>query len=55
MDYAGEMQAEAPDAVPKKRRIVRPAAWVWALGSLATAAALVLAFWLGAGQRASRG
>ncbi len=48
MDYAGEMQAEAPDAKPEKGRVIRPAAWVWALGSLATAAALVLAFWLGA-------
>lgn len=47
MEYAGEMQSEAPDAPLASPRIVRPAAWVWTLGSLATAAALVLAFWVG--------
>jgi hypothetical protein len=47
MQYAGEMQAEAPDAPMGKGRIIRPAAWVWAIGSLAAAASIVLAFWLG--------
>jgi ferric-dicitrate binding protein FerR (iron transport regulator) len=47
MQYAGEMQAEAPDAPVLQSRVSRPAAWVWALGSLAAAAAIVLAFWLG--------
>ena len=47
MEYAGEMQAEAPDAPAAPVRIVRPAAWVWAIGSLAAAAAIVLAFWIG--------
>jgi ferric-dicitrate binding protein FerR (iron transport regulator) len=52
IDYAGEMQSEAPDAPLEEARIVRPAAWWWTLGSLAAAAAIVLAFWLGgAGQR----
>ena len=44
-DYAGEMQADAPD-LPAKR-IVRVPAWAWTLGSLAAAACVVLAFWLG--------
>jgi hypothetical protein len=44
MQYAGEMQTEAPDAPMRKGRIIRPAAWVWALGSLAAAASIVLAF-----------
>ena len=47
MDYASEMQAEAPDARPTSPRIARPAAWIWTIGSLAAAAVLVLAFWLG--------
>jgi len=47
MQYAGEMQAEAPDLSTAPSRIVRPAAWIWSLGSLAAAAAIVLAFWLG--------
>jgi ferric-dicitrate binding protein FerR (iron transport regulator) len=46
MDYAGEMQAEAPDAPLESARVVRPAAWVWLAGSLAAAAAVVLAFWI---------
>jgi len=53
MDYAGEMQAEAPDAPPGSGRVIRPATWVWALGSLAAAAVVVLAFWLGAAQQLS--
>ncbi len=44
-DYANEMQAEAPDLSTK---VVRPAAWQWTIGTLAAAAALVLAFWFGA-------
>jgi len=47
MEYAGDMQAEAPDAPVKSRRIIRPAAWMWGIGSLAAAAAIVLAFWIG--------
>ena len=47
MQYAGEMQADAPDILPGRSRVVRPAAWIWSLGSLAAAAAIVLAFWLG--------
>lgn len=47
MQYAGEMQAEAPDIPAPEPRVVRPAAWVWTLGSLAAAAAIMLAFWLG--------
>jgi len=47
MEYAGEMQADAPDFPAAESRVVRPASWVWTLGSLATAAAIVLAFWLG--------
>ncbi len=44
-EYAGEMQAEAPDGVPANER---PAtAMNWTLGGLAAAAAVVLAFWLG--------
>ncbi len=43
-DYAGEMQAEAPDA---PARILRPALWQWGLGALAAAASVMLAFWLG--------
>ena len=43
-DYASEMQSEAPDALTK---IVRPAAWRWAIGTLAAAAAVALAFWFG--------
>jgi ferric-dicitrate binding protein FerR (iron transport regulator) len=46
-DYAGEMQADAPDA-PAPARVVRIPAWVWTLGSLAAAACIVAAFWLGA-------
>ncbi|MEP6673048.1 MAG: LamG-like jellyroll fold domain-containing protein [Chthoniobacter sp.] len=47
MQYAGEMQAEAPDLPAGKSRIVHSAAWIWSLGSLAAAASIVLAFWLG--------
>ncbi|MEZ0254443.1 MAG: LamG-like jellyroll fold domain-containing protein [Chthoniobacter sp.] len=47
MQYAGEMQAEAPDIPAPQANVVRPAAWIWTLGSLAAAAAIVLAFWLG--------
>jgi len=47
MQYAGEMQADAPDIPAVSSRVVRPAAWIWTLGSLAAAAAVVLAFWLG--------
>ena len=47
IDYASEMQTEAPDARPTPPRVVRPAAWIWTIGSLAAAAVLVLAFWLG--------
>jgi ferric-dicitrate binding protein FerR (iron transport regulator) len=42
-DYANEMQAEAPDL---ESRIVRPAMWRWAIGALAAAAAVALAFWI---------
>lgn len=47
MQYAGEMQAEAPDIPAPQTSVVRPASWIWTLGSLAAAAAIVLAFWLG--------
>jgi ferric-dicitrate binding protein FerR (iron transport regulator) len=45
LDYAGEMQADAPD-LPAKR-VVRVPAWAWTVGSLAAAACVALAFWLG--------
>ena len=48
-DYAGEMQADAPDL--SARRIVRVPAWAWTLGSLAAAACVVLAFWLGGAEQ----
>lgn len=56
MQYAGEMQADAPDIPLAESRVVRPAAWIWKLGSLAAAAAIVLAFWLGwtSDRRAAR-
>ena len=41
-EYAGEMQMDAP--IPANER---PAAMRWALGALAAAAVVVLAFWLG--------
>ncbi len=44
--YASEVQSEAPAPVLKSK-IVRPAAWRWAIGTLAAAAAVVLAFRLG--------
>jgi ferric-dicitrate binding protein FerR (iron transport regulator) len=47
MQYAGEMQADAPDLPAARGRVIRPAAWIWALGSLAAAASIVFAFWLG--------
>jgi hypothetical protein len=47
MQYAGEMQADAPDIPSVQSRVVRPAAWIWTLGSLAAAASIVLAFWFG--------
>jgi len=48
-DYAGEMQAEAPDLTSKHaaQHVVRVPAWAWTAGSLAAAACLALAFWLG--------
>lgn len=51
MDYAGEMQSEAPDAPVEEARIVRPAAFWWTFGSLAAAAAIALAFWLGGAEQ----
>ena len=48
-DYAGEMQADAPDR--PARRIVRVPAWAWAVGSLAAAACVALAFWLGGSEK----
>ena len=48
-DYAGEMQSDAPDVAAK--RIVRVPAWVWTAGSLAAAACVALAFWLGGADR----
>jgi ferric-dicitrate binding protein FerR (iron transport regulator) len=52
-DYANEMQAEAPDLAT---RIVRPASWKWAIGTLAAAASVALAFWFGMKEPdASRG
>ena len=51
MDYAGEMQSEAPDAPQEEARIIHPAAWWWTLGSLAAAAAVALAFWLGGAEQ----
>ncbi len=48
-DYAGEMQADAPDL--PARRIVRVPAWAWTLGSLAAAACVALAFWLGGSEQ----
>jgi ferric-dicitrate binding protein FerR (iron transport regulator) len=47
MQYAGEMQSDAPDIPAIQSRVVRLPAWVWTFGSLAAAAAIVLAFWLG--------
>ena len=47
MQYAGEMQTEAADAPIVPGRVVRPAVWIWALGSLAAAAAIIFAFWMG--------
>ena len=51
IDYAGEMQAEAPDAPRENAHVIRPAAWIWTFGSLAAAAAIVLAFWLGGAEQ----
>ena len=48
-DYAGEMQAEAPDL--PTRRVLRVPAWAWTLGSLAAAAGVVLAFWLAGAEK----
>lgn len=48
-DYAGEMQADAPDA--PKRRIVRVPAWAWTAGALAAAACVALAFWFGGAEK----
>jgi ferric-dicitrate binding protein FerR (iron transport regulator) len=47
MQYAGEMQAEPADVPVIPQHVIRPPAWIWTLGSLAAAAAIVLAFWLG--------
>ena len=44
-DYAGEMQGDAPEVAVQ--RIVRVPKWVWTAGSLAAAACVALAFWLG--------
>ena len=44
-DYAGEMQADAPEVSPK--RVVHVPAWMWTAGSLAAAACVVFALWLG--------
>ena len=44
-DYAGEMQADAPEVSPK--RVVHVPAWFWTAGSLAAAACVVLALWFG--------
>ena len=46
-EYAGEMQSEAPDAPLEFAAQERPARTRWALGGLAAAAAVALAFWLG--------
>ena len=43
--YASEMQADAPEVSAK--RVVQVPAWVWTVGSLAAAACVVLALWLG--------
>ena len=45
-DYAGELQSDEPE------RVVRVPAWRWLVGSLAAAAAVVLAFWMVEKQRA---
>ncbi len=45
-DYAGELQSDEPE------RVVRVPAWRWVVGSLAAAAAVVLAFWMVDKQRA---
>jgi ferric-dicitrate binding protein FerR (iron transport regulator) len=47
MQYAGEMQTEPADAPLVTPHVVRPPNWIWTLGSLAAAAAIVLAFWMG--------
>jgi ferric-dicitrate binding protein FerR (iron transport regulator) len=47
MQYAGEMQTEAADAPIVTSRVIRPPSWIWTLSSLAAAAAIVLAFWMG--------
>lgn len=46
-DYAGEMQSDEPEPIAPLQRIVRMPAWRWAIGSLAAAAVVVLAFWIG--------
>ena len=48
-DYAGEMQSDAPDVAAG--RVVRVPAWVWTVGSLAAAACVAVAFWLGAAAK----
>ncbi len=50
-EYASEMQAEEPDAVTQSSRVVRPAAWIWGLGSFAAAASVALLIWFGLGGR----
>ncbi len=49
-DYAAEMQSEAPDA-PFRALAERSAVVWWGLGSLAAAAAIALAFWLGGSEK----
>lgn len=44
--YASEVQSEVPAPVMESK-IVRPAVWRWAIGTLAAAASVVLAFRLG--------
>ena len=51
-EYAGEMQAEAPDLPANERPAT---ALRWTIGALAAAAAVVLAFWLGGLLKNDRG
>ncbi|HYR59564.1 MAG TPA: FecR domain-containing protein, partial [Chthoniobacteraceae bacterium] len=46
-DYAGELQSDEPEVPGVASRVLRIPAWRWALGTLAAAAAIVLAFWFG--------
>jgi len=49
-EYAGEMQAEAPDIVREPTPVIRRAIW-WTFGSLAAAALVVLALWVFSGPK----